>query len=316
MKIVFEKASIRLNRLRINVAIYPEKNIDAIYPRKYKEQFDEKGKSLGWFLNPVIKHIFVIPERCTLTDIECYIRDKFNKDVCATLNDLLNVPLATTVQKRLSPFIDKMRPMTTTTVLTKDKADLIGSFDWLIKDIEYPVDLGGKILPTPEGTIDIGFSGPNNATHTTENTRQDRNTASGTGTITSVTVQCGSDVTGAELGIFTPNGSNWDCDDTDAYDEGPFTMVDDTAQTGLSLLVKSTSDLIGLWWTGGSMGYVSNDGTGYSLTSGDQIPCTNQSFTVYSPRDECIYGTGTEPEPGGGASVSVVMQMMSKRRMK
>ena len=130
--------------------------------------------------------------------------------------------------------------------------------------------------------INIGSEAINRTgTRTAGNTAVDKNLpANATGTITSVQIYAAAKMSNVEVGIFyIVSGNNLSTRSNVTLG----TVEAGYSESPVNLPVE-VNDLIGLYWTAGELDYDTATGNGFFQKAGDNIPCTNTTFTSYSNR--------------------------------
>ncbi|MBA7519311.1 hypothetical protein ES705_11389 [subsurface metagenome] len=139
--------------------------------------------------------------------------------------------------------------------------------------------------------IDIGSAAidrPNNLG--TGNTWIDKtNPANATGKITSIEIWAYEDMSNVEVATFyVVSGDNFST-------RGTQFIGNVTAGAKRTFEVDfdvREGDYIGIYWTVGKLAFTPTGGAGTSYGAGDNIPCTDTTFTPYSPYMLSVYGTG------------------------
>lgn len=143
--------------------------------------------------------------------------------------------------------------------------------------------------------IDIGDAAIDRGTLTDINVTRVAvaNSANDTGTIDTVEIWMFSNGSNVEVATFIDEGSNvLSTRDSEAI--GSVTSGSKQTFSGLDMDVE-TGDYIGIYGTAGAIEYATSGegGDGVWFKSGDQIPCTSETFSLSSGRTISLYGTGT-----------------------
>jgi hypothetical protein len=121
------------------------------------------------------------------------------------------------------------------------------------------------------------------------------NPANATGTITSVEIWANTSLSGCIVGTFYSTGTNQFSSRSSATIG---TVSSGVKQTFSGLSINCVAgDFIGLYVTTGKM---ESDGTGSGewLKTGNNIPCTNVTFVLYSGYIDSLHAIGTAPDTG------------------
>lgn len=144
--------------------------------------------------------------------------------------------------------------------------------------------------------IDIGCSAIDRSTGRNPDTTwvNITNPANDSGIIDTVEIWSWSDLENCEVAIFfVVNGNNLST--RDSVTLGTVTSGSKQTFPGLNLTVMA-GDYIGIYYTAGML---ECDGSGFDgiwSCAGDQIPCANITFSIYSGDAISLYGTGTTAE--------------------
>jgi hypothetical protein len=145
--------------------------------------------------------------------------------------------------------------------------------------------------------IDVGSAAINGDTTSILATLVSRdNTANETGVITSVEIWAETNLANCEVATFDEGASSiLTTRDTEAIGS----VTADSKQTFVVNLTVSTGDMIGIYFSSGSMDITGDAGAvGTYYLAGDQIPCTGADFSLYGPapmKRVSLYGTGATP---------------------
>jgi hypothetical protein len=162
-----------------------------------------------------------------------------------------------------------------------------------LADIRIDLLGNGNIVPVELGSIVIGTTPVNRASSSDyDSTWVDKNqTATGTGTIDTWQLWAESAMAGCDVAtFFVVSGNNLSTRDYEAL--GAVAAGSTQTYSG-----KSTDVILGDYpgvkpQTSGAIER-DNSGVGYWYAAGDQIPCTNQAFTLVATRIISLYGTGS-----------------------
>lgn len=140
--------------------------------------------------------------------------------------------------------------------------------------------------------IDIGETASNRSGYSTPNyTKVNKgNPANDTGTITSVEIWAYTDLSNVEVAIFYEGAANV-LSTRDTHSIGSVTAG--SKQTFNVNLDVQVGDYIGMYWTTGSIEYSSSGCGGQWIANGDNIPCTDITFSLFEGDAISLYGTGT-----------------------
>lgn len=141
--------------------------------------------------------------------------------------------------------------------------------------------------------IDIGPGAVYRASDLGVWTAIDRNNpANESGKITSVEIWANVELINCEVAIFYDTGSGYY---TTRSDVAIGTVTAGSKQTFPVDLTVEAGDVIGIYYTGGKIGYNNvGYGGGFTYKSGDHIPCNNEQFVnILSTHMLALYGTGT-----------------------
>jgi hypothetical protein len=154
-----------------------------------------------------------------------------------------------------------------------------------------PLNIGEK------GTIDVGYQQSSGIASSANKTIISMdNPSNADGIIDTMIFYASQSRDNCEGATFIDEGSDvFSTRDNEAL--GTVSGLPDTI-TGLSIDIL-TGDYIGAYNVGA---YYNSGGAGMGYTTGDLIPCSSQSMTVYANFYISIYGTGTEG--GGGAEIT------------
>ena len=168
--------------------------------------------------------------------------------------------------------------------------------------IPPPLNIGDK------GTITVGDEAIDRASYFSQNYTwvQQHNPASASGTIDTVGMWFGGNATAVSVALFyVVSGNNLSTRDYE--DIGNFSGGSQSPVTGLSIDCTS-GDYIGAYFESNAIDITTATYSSYGAwrDSGDQIPCTNNAFSLFTYNDYFIslYGTGTE---AGGVVIPVMM---------
>lgn len=116
------------------------------------------------------------------------------------------------------------------------------------------------------------------------------NSANESGTITSVEIWASINLTNCEVAtFFNVSGVNFSTRDYEAIG----TVTSGSKQTFPVSLNVEAGDFIGIHYTAGNIERDTASCNGMWIKSGDNIPCTNITFTSYATSAISLYGTGT-----------------------
>ena len=120
------------------------------------------------------------------------------------------------------------------------------------------------------------------------------NSANESGVINSVEIWCDNDLSNCEVATFfrpDPGGApnNFTTRDSEAIG----TVLDDAKRTFVVDLDVVAGDYIGIYYTAGYMERDNSGCDGMWAKSGDNIPCTDITFSNYTTSAISLYGTGT-----------------------
>jgi len=125
------------------------------------------------------------------------------------------------------------------------------------------------------------------------------NPANATGTITTVKIWSDTNLAGCEVGTFEQvSALHFTCRDYETVNNGSGAGVvtSGSEQTFTVDLDVEAGDYIGMYWTSGDMEYDRSTGDGYWYLAGDQVPCTDATYVLSTPRLVSIGGTGATAE--------------------
>jgi hypothetical protein len=245
-------------------------------------------------LNPVFTHFIRISPTTTLPQLETELQRILNPDVLTSADAFLSD------QGRTGPInFSRFRKLMQTRerlgsglVLPKgyDAANLIAKADKRFKNIGGELDGKGKILDIEPGTIDIGAAAIDREYgYASGYTRIGKeNPANANGSITSVQIYAGSDLSGCEVATFIDEGSN-NFSTRDSETIGSVTSGSTQTFSGLDMAVQ-TGDYLGIYYSTGTLDFDAT-GAGAWMASGDLIPCSSQTFSLYT-RTLSLYGEG------------------------
>lgn len=284
--------------LKLRVDVYPSIG-DATYSMHHVPDIpegatDEQVNDPSWVsalpkkLNPALCHFFTVPEDFSLEDVEEYLRNLFDPDTWATLDNYLAVPNS---MHYVSPYMKGKEPLSRDKIVTRDIGDLIESSNTKlasVKEIEL-TDSGNTEPITPE-SIDIGNEAIDRSTNAFiyyYTILVLDNPANASGTLDTIQIFPKIDVDSLKAATFY--GSNpystrdyEACGDAAGGSTVTFSGLDIDVEAGDYLGGKSSSGRVEAD-TGGSGAY----------KYGDQIPCTDVTFTSCN-WEISLYGTGTE----------------------
>jgi len=135
------------------------------------------------------------------------------------------------------------------------------------------------------------------STVTSGYTEVDKNTpANLNGTINRVDIYAvaGYDMANVEVGIFTAVGNVLT---TRSVSGNLGTVVGGSVVTLIVNLPVLIGDYIGVYWTAGRIEMGTGASTGDWRLAGDQIPCTDKTFSLYANRMMSLYGYYVAPPP-------------------
>lgn len=154
----------------------------------------------------------------------------------------------------------------------------------------------GLYKSVPPVPIDVGTAAINRAselsTGGTTLILKD-NPANESGTITSIEIWAATDLANCEIGIFTNvSGTNFTSRSNTTL--GAVTSGSKQTFSGLSLAVQ-TGDYLGIYFSSGTIEMASTGGEGYWYLAGDNIPCSDTTFTytASTTRILSLYGIGS-----------------------
>jgi len=152
--------------------------------------------------------------------------------------------------------------------------------------------------------IDMGSGATDRGTSDADYTNINKgNPANATGTITSIEIWSNTNLdNGAKIAtFFLVSGTNFSTRDSvtiGAVTSGSKqTFTTDSSSNAIALEVES-GDYIGIYFSDGAIEYDNSGCSGVWSTTGDKIPCTDQSFTLYSDDAVSVYATGATVEVG------------------
>ena len=120
--------------------------------------------------------------------------------------------------------------------------------------------------------------------------------ANGTGKITTVEIWANAELSNCEVAIFrVVSGNNLSTVSTHTIG----TVAAGSKQSFEVDLDVVEGDFIGMYYTAGTMERQTTLGDGW-YAAGDNIPCTNVTFTVFAGMTVSLYGKGETPVVGGG----------------
>lgn len=122
------------------------------------------------------------------------------------------------------------------------------------------------------------------------------NPADGSGIITSVEIWANTDLSDCEVATFYEvSPSHYSTRDTEAIGS----VTAGSKQTFPVSLEVQEGDLIGIYYTAGTIEIDTSDCVGIWYQTGDKIPCENQIFSSMNGWGISLYGTGGEDGNGG-----------------
>jgi hypothetical protein len=302
--------------LKAGIAVFPAEG-DQAYARHYVPRpiIPEGGIPQGlegnelraWLsslptrmeLNPVFTHFIRISPDTTLPQLETEVQRILTPDVLVSADAFLS-DRTKTERRGFSQFRKMMavpERLGSGLVLPKgyDARTLIAEANQKFKGLFGELDGQGKIVPIKPGTIDVGTAAVARASEGMfPSTRiLKENPANATGSITSVEIFAvsGYDLTDCEVAAFEEVGTNtFTTRDSEAV--GSVTGGSKQVFSGLDMEVGS-GDYIGITASGGRL-ELDTSGEGVWWHSGDQIPCTDLTFSSYSGYTASLYGEGEE----------------------
>jgi len=142
--------------------------------------------------------------------------------------------------------------------------------------------------------IYIGASAINRATSLSDNTIINNNSANLSGKITSVEIWSFSNLTNCEVAIFyKPDPAGFPNNFTTRDSVAIGAVTSGAKRTFAVNLNVQIGDYIGIYYTAGDIEADNAGCNGIWVKSGDNIPCTNVTFTGYSTFAISLYGNGT-----------------------
>lgn len=296
----------------VYVPIIPETGIpEGLEGDKLQEWLDALPHE--WVTNPTFTHFLKIDPDITKTDLELKIQEIFTPDVLTSADAFLfqrsvhdSKFVATgdkaeweAGRKEFSKFRELMAAkhrLGDGLVLPKDvdKTLIVANANRRFSGSEGELDSKGKELDIKPGTIDIGAEAIDRALPwgVSSTAVEQSNPANGTGAITSVEVWFASNGSNVEVATFDEGASNV-LSTRDSETLGSVTAGSKQTFSGLDMDVE-TGDYLGLYGTAGNIERTNSGGTGIWYKTGDQIPCTSETFTDYSGRIISLYGEGEE----------------------
>jgi len=145
------------------------------------------------------------------------------------------------------------------------------------------IDIGSLAIDRP------GAMSATNRTYINE-----RNPANANGEITTVEIWANVDMTDVEVATFyNVSGTNFSSRDSTYI--GNVTSGSKHTASGLNITVQE-GDYIGIYFNAGAIEKTTTDdpdNEGFWHLAGDQIPCTDATFTHYTNSELSLYGIGT-----------------------
>lgn len=290
---------IKGGQLKVRVDIYPEPGFKT-YEQHDVDVLDAQGKPTGEKqLNPMLSHFITISEDTTKEELENYIKQTFDADTIATLDNALIQPNSTHL---ISPFMYNKPKMHTNSAkrdLTKlnktEENSVIDSVNAKMNGLNLKGSEKGSPTILQPGSIDVGPGAIDRSGMWGEGkTLVDQtNPANASGTIDTWELWFATTGENVEVATFyVVSGSNLSTRDSESI--GHVTAGSKQTFTGLSTDI-ATNDYAGAHSGTGYFEFVSSGGTGVWVLNSDGIPSTNTFFIPYANWIFSIYGTGIEP---------------------
>lgn len=276
MIIKFEPSGVHIKNglLKVRLDAIPEPG-DKTYSQCYNPVL---GRT-----RPCLIHFITVPE--TVTTLEDYVHQVFDKDTVATLDDLLIRP---DYIHTLDPLMRNRGRFLGKEITTKDVADLIASVKTSFAGLVVPIDSDGNAYFVKPGTFDIGNNTTSYDNALGSFTIVDHiNAADGTGTITAGQIVVATQLSNCELAtFFVVSGNNLTSRDSEAIG----TVAAGTNPLSGLTIDCTTGDYFGTYYSAGTLRYTAAGGAAWRH-AGDVIPTTNDAFTALGYIIN-LYGTG------------------------
>ncbi len=244
-----------------------------------------------WRVNSCYSHLVTVPETVSLEDAMAYASQVFTREVTATLDNYL-------IRQDSAHYVSPLmagRGKFGTLIQTQDTADLIASVNQKLSSLVLSIGKSGGQIIDPQSIV-IGPGATNRTADFPANTCVDHNIAAdGSGTLTTWELWFATgDAPDVEVATFVVvSGNNLSTRDSEAI--GTVAAGSKYSGGGFSTDVI-TGDWAGVYFSAGTL---ERDAVGLGWwRAGDNIPCTNATFTGTS-RTFSIYATGAT-----GATVS------------
>ncbi len=269
-------------------------------------------------LNPCLCHFITVPEFFTPEDLENYAYGVFDKDILATLDNLLVLPDSAHM---ISPLMRNRGRFASKAISARDPADLISTINDRFKSLVVLLEGNGKAQFIEPESIDIGASPidrPSQGDISDYTVICTINPANATGILDTVQVWSYSGLSNFRVGTATISGSTGTCrDSTGNLGNIPYGSLQTI--TGQSFNVV-TGDYIIFYATGGTVEMGAGAGGDSYYAEGEHIDPSDSATCVTYNQVWSVYATGTEggataktsAETGAGAEGSALRAAMQR----
>jgi hypothetical protein len=293
--IVFEPSGTHIDsegNLKIRVDIYPAPGM-----KTYSQHLVD-GQ-----LTPMLSHFITINEDTTKEELENYLKEIFDADSVATLDNAL---VQENSMHLVSPYMaSKLKLQTNPVLPTADKEFLIDEINARFTKINLKGSQKGSVQILTPGSIDVGPGATNRAANLYLDTYtivSKTNSANANGILDTVEIWLVSKeaTNNSFIGTFSAAGDVLTCRDSESI--GNVTTGSKQTYTGVSISVN-TNDYLGAndknTLANPLIERATSGGGGIWYYSGEKIdPTDTATFSVLNGQEISIYATGVES--GGG----------------
>jgi len=243
--------------------------------------------------NPMLCHFIAINEMTAIESLDGFLEHDLKSSDLKSLDDALILPDSIHL---VSPFMRNRGVLSNSNIQTHDIQDLINSTNEKFAGFERSCNIGKSGKKLEPGTITIGAGATSRTSYWGNNVTyvSMAGTASGDGEIDTWELYFRANGASVEVATFyVVSGNNLSTRDTETIgDVASGSKQTFTAPTILGTTVL-TGDYAGVSLPTGWIEADKTGGTGVWYASGDNIPCTNQAFSLLSNDDVSVYGTGS-----------------------
>jgi hypothetical protein len=259
-----------------------------------------------WKVNPCLIMFVTLPELVTADMADDWAERFLDKGVIASLDYIWKGYHEGTLVKPVSHYISHLMrdrgKYSTQKVITQDHVDLVASVNQIFSGKNIDLGSGGAPRVIEPESIDVGDPSIERANYMSSGfTRMSKgNPANGDGTLTTIEVWCHFQTMGGTIAgtFYNVSGTTYKCRDSTLLGDithGSNQVIDISADP----ITVVTGDMIGQYYTSGSIEKSDSGGSGHWWAGGEHIDPDDEA--VYGSIDNSaisMYGTGTES--GGG----------------